>query len=84
MRPNLFAISLLANMVLMVFVLLGWGLDKCGFPVLSYIVYGLLAAGFLWVLRLTKCPCCGWPLILEYRYRSNDCPRCGSTEDIKL
>ena len=90
MRSNLFTLILLAGLLLPTALLLGFGLSKGGFPVAANIVYILTGAAYLWALWKSRCPSCGWPLMLDLRNsrylrkKSNDCPRCGSTEDIKF
>ena len=90
MRSNLFTLKLFVGMYLPAFLLLGFGLSNGGFPIAASIVYILTGVAYLWALWKSRCPSCGWPLMLDLRNsrylrkKFNDCPRCGSTEDIKF
>ena len=84
MRSNLFAVSLFIKPLLLCFYFLGYMLGRNGYSVASGIIYILVALLFIGTLWLTRCPRCGWPMILDLRRHPGDCPRCGSEEDIKL
>ena len=88
MKSNVFILSLLAGFGLPIFFCLGFFLNRNGFGTAALVVYVLGAAVAAWAVWRSRCPDCGWPLVLDIRHYKDErragCPCCGSTKDVEL
>jgi len=81
MRNRMLIISILGSMIEVLLLFLGWCMGVVGLDGVSGILYVLAAVNFIAMVIFSRCPRCGWPLVIDVRRWRRDCPSCHTPID---
>ena len=81
MRDRIFVIKLITPIMMCGFFILILGLESAGWESMANIFRLIACTIFAVSVIFSRCPYCGFPLLIDFRRYATDCIRCGMPLD---